>query len=55
MDSLNGSFVNNNPVPTQEQGEAIKLGSGDRVRLGGVRLTFLKEQEFRSLITSLLL
>jgi hypothetical protein len=55
MDSLNGSFVNNNPVPTQEQGEAVKLESGDRVRLGGVRLTFLKEQEFRSLITSLLL
>ena len=55
MDSLNGAFVNDRPVPSQEEGEAVKLDSGDTVRLGGVRLIFLKELEFRSLITSLLL
>jgi hypothetical protein len=53
MNSLNGSFINNETVPPQGMGEPIELESGARVRFGSVRLTFLKTAEFLNLVAQL--
>jgi pSer/pThr/pTyr-binding forkhead associated (FHA) protein len=53
MNSMNGSFVNNEAVPPQGMGEPAELKSGARVRFGSVKLTFLKTPEFLSLVTQL--
>ena len=54
MNSTNGTSVNGVPVPAQGEGEPLRLKSGDRIRFGGVKFTFLRLEEFRSLITNLL-
>jgi pSer/pThr/pTyr-binding forkhead associated (FHA) protein len=53
MNSLNGSFINNETVPPQGMGEPVELQSGARVRFGSVKLTFLKTPEFLNLVTQL--
>lgn len=53
MNSLNGSFIDNQTVPPQGMGEPVELESGARVRLGSVKLTFLKIPEFLNLVTQL--
>jgi hypothetical protein len=53
MNSMNGSFLNNETVPPQGMGEPVELESGARVRFGTVKLTFLKTPEFLSLVTQL--
>jgi hypothetical protein len=54
MNSTNGTSVNGVPVPAQGEGEPVKLKPGDRIRFGGVKFTFLRLEEFRSLIVNLL-
>ena len=54
MSSQNGTLVNNQPVAAQGRGDPTRLESGDRVTFGGVNFTFLKMDEFRNLIASLL-
>lgn len=54
MNSTNGTSVNGVPVPAQGEGEPVRLKSGDRIRFGGVKFTFLRLEEFRSLIANLL-
>lgn len=51
--SMNGSRVNDKPVPTKGSGDPLPLNSGDRVSLGSVNLTFLEAPEFRTLILRL--
>jgi hypothetical protein len=53
MNSMNGSFVNNEAVPPQGMGEPAELKSGVRVRFGTVKLTFLRAPEFLTLVTQL--
>ena len=54
MNSTNGTSVNGVPVPAQGEGEPVILKPGDRIRFGGVKFTFLRLEEFRSLIANLL-
>ena len=54
MNSTNGTSVNGVPVPAQGEGDPMRLKSGDRIRFGGVKFTFLRLEEFRTLITNLL-
>jgi hypothetical protein len=54
MNSTNGTSVNGVPAPAQGEGKPLRLKSGDRVRFGGVKFTFLRLEEFRSLVTNLL-
>jgi hypothetical protein len=51
--STNGTFVNGDPVPVQLQGEPVKVVSGDQVRFGAVKFTFLRITEFRKLVRDL--
>jgi len=53
MNSMNGTFVDNQAVPPQGMGEPVALESGARVRFGSVKLTFLKAPEFLNLVTQL--
>ena len=53
MNSMNGSFVNNETVPPQGMGEPVELQSGAQVRFGSIKLTFLKTPEFLNLLTQL--
>ena len=48
--STNGTFVNERKVPRQGQGTPIKVRSGDKVRFGGVELSFLDAQELCELV-----
>lgn len=54
MNSTNGTSVNGVPAPAQGEGEPLRLKSGDRIRFGGVKFTFLRLEEFRSLLADLL-
>jgi hypothetical protein len=54
MNSMNGTFVDDDPVPAQGRGGAVKLESGARVRLGAVSFTFLRASEFCTLVKRLL-
>jgi hypothetical protein len=53
MNSMNGTFINDEAVPPQGMGEPVELESGARVRFGSVKLTFLKSFEFLNLVTQL--
>jgi hypothetical protein len=53
MNSMNGTFINNEAIPPQGMGEPVEMESGARVRFGSVKLTFLKTPEFLSLVTQL--
>ena len=55
MNSKNGTYLNDDPVPAQGMGTAILFESGARIRLGSVSLTFLEVPEFHNLIKRLLL
>jgi hypothetical protein len=54
MNSTNGTSINGVPVPTQGEGAPVRLKTGDRIRFGGVKFTFLELKEFRGLIADLL-
>ena len=55
MNSKNGTYLNDDPVPAQGMGTATLFESGARIRLGSVSLTFLEVPEFHNLIKRLLL
>ena len=44
--SKNGTFVNDNPVPAKDAGDGLVVASGDSVRFGTVRLSFLTGAQF---------
>jgi hypothetical protein len=48
--STNGTFVNDERVPRQGQGEPVRVRPGDRVRFGNVELSFLDADSFRELV-----
>jgi hypothetical protein len=52
--SMNGTFVDDNPVPVQGKGEPVPLESGSRIRFGSVSMTFLSAPDFHSMIIRLL-
>ncbi len=54
MMSKNGSFVYDQRVPALGTGEPLPFGTGDRIRFGTVKLTFLGVAEFISLVNQLL-
>lgn len=47
--SRNGTFINDEPTPTQGKGPLTILNPGDRVRLGNVVMTFLPVWHFLAL------
>lgn len=51
--STNGTFVNDKAVPVQLHGDPVEVKSGDRVRFGSVKFTFLRAIEFRKLVRDL--
>jgi hypothetical protein len=48
--STNGTFVNETRVPRQGLGTPVPVRSGDKVRFGGVELSFLTAQELCELV-----
>jgi pSer/pThr/pTyr-binding forkhead associated (FHA) protein len=48
--STNGTTVNGNSVPSQGNGPAVDLKSGDNLRLGQVELTFLGAEALRNFV-----
>jgi pSer/pThr/pTyr-binding forkhead associated (FHA) protein len=53
MNSMNGTFVDDERVPSQGIGSPVGLHSGARVVLGSVAMTFLHMAGFRTLVTRL--
>jgi hypothetical protein len=53
MMSKNGSFVYNQRVPALGTGDPLPFRTGDRIRLGTVKLTFLAAAEFITLVNQL--
>jgi hypothetical protein len=53
MMSKNGTFVYNQRVPALGTGEPLPFASGDRVRFGTLKLTFLAAAEFINLVNQL--
>ena len=53
MMSKNGSFVYNQRAPALGTGEPLPFATGDRVRFGTLKLTFLAAAEFITLIKQL--
>jgi pSer/pThr/pTyr-binding forkhead associated (FHA) protein len=53
MMSKNGTFVHNQRVPALGIDEPLEFRTGDRIRFGTVRLTFLAAAEFVSLVNQL--
>ncbi|MBI5511708.1 MAG: FHA domain-containing protein [Deltaproteobacteria bacterium] len=51
--SSNGTFVNDIAVPRHGSGEPVHLSTGDTVRLGTVRLSFLPHAAFRNMVVQL--
>jgi pSer/pThr/pTyr-binding forkhead associated (FHA) protein len=49
--SSNGTFVNEEAVPKQGAGVPVELATGDTVRLGTARFSFLPVSAFRKLVT----
>jgi hypothetical protein len=51
--SKNGTFVDDQRVPTQGKGEPVAAVPGSRIRIGGVELTFLPSDGFHQFVRSL--
>ena len=48
--STNGTFVNDRRVPRQGIGDPVNVRSGDKVRFGGVELSFMTAEELCELV-----
>ncbi|MDH5672306.1 MAG: FHA domain-containing protein [Myxococcales bacterium] len=48
--SSNGTYVNEEAVPEQDQGDPVPVRPGDRVRFGTVELVLLDSEDFLSLL-----
>jgi hypothetical protein len=53
MMSKNGTFVYNQRVPALGTGEPLPFATGDRIRLGTLKLTFLAAAEFITMVNQL--
>lgn len=53
MMSKNGTYVYNQRVPALGTGEPLPFATGDRVRLGTLKLTFLAAAEFITMVNQL--
>lgn len=53
MMSKNGTFVHNQRVPALGTGEPLPVTTGDRIRLGTLKLTFLAVAEFIAMVNQL--
>jgi hypothetical protein len=51
--SRNGTWVNNEQVPSQGEGPPVRLRTGSRLKVGQVKLTFLLSEQFYSMVTRL--
>jgi hypothetical protein len=52
LGSKNGSFIDNERVPSKDEGPAVDLGSVCRIRFGSVNLTFLLVKDFFNLVNT---
>ena len=52
LGSKNGSFIDNEPVPSKDDGPAVELTSVCRIRFGSVTLTFLMAKDFFNLVNT---
>jgi hypothetical protein len=52
LGSRNGSFVDNQRVPSKDEGPAVELKSASRIRFGSVTMTFLLLGDFYNLVNS---
>lgn len=50
LGSKNGSFIDNQRVPSKDEGPAMELNSNCRLRFGSVSLTFLLAEDFFKLV-----
>jgi len=50
LGSKNGSFIDNERVPSKDEGPAVELNSVCRIRFGSVNLTFLLVKDFFNLV-----
>jgi hypothetical protein len=48
--SKNGTFMNDQPVPTKGRGEPLQVQSGALIRLGPLNFTFLSADAFREFV-----
>jgi hypothetical protein len=53
MMSKNGTFVYNQRVPALGTGEPLPFATGDRIRMGTLKLTFLAAAEFITMVNQL--
>ena len=53
LGSKNGSFIDNERVPSKDEGSAVELNSVCRIRFGSVNLTFLLVKDFFNLVNTL--
>ena len=51
--SRNGTWVNSEQVPSQGEGPPLRLRTGSRIKVGQVKLTFLRSDQFYSMVTRL--
>jgi len=52
LGSKNGSFIDNERVPSKDEGPAVELKSVCRIRFGSVTLTFLMVRDFFNLVNT---
>ena len=52
LGSKNGSFIDNERVPSKDEGPAVELSSVNRIRFGSVNLTFLLAKDFFNLVNT---
>jgi len=52
LGSKNGSFIDNQRVPSKDEGPAVGLNSNCRIRFGAVTLTFLLAGDFFTLVNT---
>jgi hypothetical protein len=52
LGSKNGSFIDNERVPSKDEGPAVELNSVCRIRFGSVTMTFLMVQDFFNLVNT---
>ena len=52
LGSRNGTFLDNDRVPSKDDGPAVELKSSVRVRFGSVAMTFLSAKDFFNLVNT---
>ena len=52
LGSRNGTFIDNDRVPSKDEGPAVELKSSVRIRFGSVAMTFLSAKDFFNLVNT---